>query len=242
LNATQCAIDFTPVLFNVSVGISSRNITVTPAARVADFNPGRNLTRTVMRQFSDISSIETNLYTSQVGNALNSSIAAWSIYHPGSSKDTATLAGLEQAFLAMTDDVLVAFGSAQLVVGNFSQPTTSLVHVNAIRFGSAFYAYAIFAINATIVLAFAAEATRTRGWRKLIHFEYLDSRTLVVGSSMGGSGIADAVLEAERCANVGIGRVPVRLQTLAETVAIQYAGMAGEQGLNERMKRSPWPQ
>lgn len=228
LNATQCAIDFTPMLFNISVGIANRNISVVPAMEIADINPERNLTRTVVEQVSGISTIETTFYTSVVGNALDSSIAGWKISHPNASNETATLAGLEQAFLAMIDDVLVGFGGAQYVAGNFSKTTTAQVHVNALRFGSAVYIYAIFTVNAFIVLVFAAEALRTRGWRKLIQFNYLDSRTLVVGGSMGGRGIADAALRVGRSANGGMGRTPVRLINRDGIVAIRYAGIARE--------------
>ena len=229
LNATQCSLDFTPMLFNISVAIAGRNISVVPDAQAADFDPVRNLTRTAMTHFSGISAIETNFYLYQVGNALNSSIAGWKISHPDARDNEATLAGLEQAFLAMADDILVGFGSAQFVVGNFSKTAASLVQVNALRFGTAIYIYAVFAINALIVLAFAAEALRTHAWRELVHFDYLDSRALVVGGSIGGPGIADAALQAARSSADGeVGRMLVRLQKRDDMVAIQYAGTAGE--------------
>lgn len=225
LDATQCAIDFTPMLFNISVGIVGRNISVLPAGEIIDFNPNRNLTRTLMRQFSNIAAVETNFYSSVYGNALNASIAWWKITHPESSSEAATLAGLEQAFQAMADDILVAFGSAQFVVGNFSQISAAIVHVDALRFGSPIYIYAIFTINALIVLIFAVEAIRTQGWKKLILFNYVDSRTLVVGSSMGGRAIYDSVLQAKKSVDGDIGRILVKLQNQDELVAIQYAGI-----------------
>jgi hypothetical protein len=227
LNSTQCAIDYTPMLFNVSVGIIARTISVIPAGEIADFNPERNLTRTTTQQFGQISVVETNMYISEVGNALNSSVAGWRISHPDTSYDNATLAGLEAAFLVMTDDILAAYGSAQLVVGNFSKNTPALVHVNAVRFGSAIYIIAIFILNTIIVLAFAAEAIRTGGWKNLIYFDYLDSTSLIVSSSIGGPGIADAILHAEKSTDHGIGRMLVKLQNRNGMVAIQYAGTSG---------------
>jgi len=233
------------MLFNVSVGIASRNISVVPTKNTDDFNPKRNLTRTVMTQFLLISAIEINLYTSQVGNALNSSITGWTMSNPDSTPELATLAGLEQAFVAMTDNMLGAFGSAQLEGGNFSQTATALVHVNALRFGSAPYIYAIFPINALIVIISAAEALRTRGWRKLIPFNYVDSRTLVASSSLCGTGIADAVLHSnstEKPTDAGIGSMLVRLRNRndEDMVAIEYAGLAGEEsGSDSRAKTSP---
>ena len=228
LNATQCTIDYTPMLFNISVAIAGQNISVVPDVQIADFDPKRNLTRTVMTHFSAVSAIETNFYLSQVGNALNSSIAGWKLSHPGASDDEATLAGLEQAFLAMADDILVGFGSAQYVVGNFSETVASLVRVNALRFGTAVYIYAIFVINALVVLAFVIEALRTHVWRELVNFDYLDSRALVVAGSMGGRGIADAASQTAKSADGDLGRMLVRLQQRDDIVAIQYAGTARE--------------
>ena len=228
LNATQCAIDFTPTLFNISVAIAGQNITMVPDVQVADFDPIRNLTRTAMTHFSGVSAIETNFYLSQVGNALNSSIAGWKLSHPGASDDEATLAGLEQAFLAMADDILVGFGSAQYVVGNFSETAVALVQVNALRFGTAAYIYAVFVVNALVVLAFVAEALRKHAWRELASFDYLDSRALVVGGSMGGRGIADAASQSAGSTDGDVGRMLVRLRQRDDMVAIQYTGTGNE--------------
>jgi hypothetical protein len=228
LDDTQCAIDFIPMLFNVSVGLAGRNISVEPVGQTADFNPLRNLTRTVVRQYSDITATQTNFYTSLVGNAFIASIAGWNISHPNSDADATTLAGLEQAFLAMTDAMLVAYGSAQLVVGDLSQSTQALVHVNAIRFGTPIYIYTIFTINAMVVMAFGAEALRTRGWRKLITFDYLDSRKLILGASTGGRGIFDAVSQMKKSAKRDVGHILVRMGNQDGIVMIEYAGMTRE--------------
>jgi hypothetical protein len=227
LNSTQCRFDFNPMLFNVSVDVTTRNVSVVPVTDIEDFDPERNLTRTAVQQIGQISVVETNLYISQVGNALNSSIAGWNVSNPGASNENATLAGLENAFVAIMDDILAAYGSAQFVVGGFNQSANAEVHVSALRFGSSIYINAIFTINAIILLAFAIEAGRTRGWKKLMDFDYLDSRALVLSSSMGGHELADSISNAGRSVKGGIGHVLVKLQTRNEMVAIQYAGVTG---------------
>lgn len=65
LNATQCAIDFNPSLFDVSVGLPGWNIIVTRLADAAEINPTRNLTKTAMRQLELISNDQTNIYISR---------------------------------------------------------------------------------------------------------------------------------------------------------------------------------
>ena len=138
--------------------------------------------------------------------------------------------------LAITDDVLVGFGGAQYVVGNSSQPITAQVHTEALLSGSLVYIYAIFTVNGVIVIIFAAEALRTQVWRKPMEFNYLDSRTLVVGASKGGPEIADAALHMTRSANEDIGDMLVRLHTQDEVVAIQYAGKATDTSPAIKMK------
>lgn len=239
LNATQCAIDFVPMLFNVSVEIVDRNISVVPAMEIDNSDFERNVTRTAMFHIHDISAIETTFYTSTLGNALNSSITGWIMSHPDVKYEDAALAGLEQAFLAMTDNVLAILGSAQVVVGNFSETANAIVRLKALRFGSAIYIYSIFSVNTLIILAFTAEALRTRGWKKLMYFDYLDARALVVSSFIGGQEFTHTKVETERHYKTAIGGVLVRLQVRDRMVAMRYAGLATNSSVSVRMERYP---
>jgi len=194
LNTTQCAFDFTPTLFNVSVNLPNRTIAVMPGPRIPDFDPERNLTRTVVRQLELISNDLTNLYVSLLGDALNSSIGAWNISQ-GSRAVTeaeATLAGLTNSMVAMTDDMIAAYASAQLMVGRFSVGQTAVVQLSALRFGQAVYVYAIFGLNIAVLLLAVTEAVRTSGWKSLGGFNYLDPRHLVIAASRGGAEVAEA--------------------------------------------------
>jgi hypothetical protein len=197
LNSTQCEFDFTPMLFNVTVDIGNLNITVKPVAPMRDFNPQRNITRTVVRQFELMSNDMTNLYVSLLGEAFNASIASYKMSRASASRDPfteeeATLAGLTNSITAMADDMLVAYASAQLMVGRMFTQQPARTHVYALQFGQPGYIYAIFTLNLIIIFAVLAEATRTYGWSALGRFNYLDPRDLIIAASRGGAEIAEA--------------------------------------------------
>lgn len=197
LNATQCTVNFTPRIFNVSVSLSDHSINVTEFADGADFAASNNLTRTLIRQFELITNDQTSLYVSVIGDSFNSSIASYnsSIASNGSllpSEASATLAGLTNSVTAMVDDLLVAYSSAQLMIMNDTSLAPTTVQIHAFTYGSTLYIYLTFAINTAILLLLAEEAFRTRCWKDLLHFDYMDPRTLIIGASMGGCAVAEA--------------------------------------------------
>ncbi|GKT49615.1 uncharacterized protein ColSpa_09796 [Colletotrichum spaethianum] len=189
LNATQCIVDFTPTLFNVSVGIRGRNITVSPVGEVEDFNPERNLTRTVVRQFELISNDLTSFYESVLGNAFLSSIAAWNMSSSENGtvpEDEATLRGLENAITAMADSMLTAYGAAQLMVGNYSEARQAEVTIGVFVVGEKIYVIAVAVLNALVILAVAIEGLRTKGWQGLPSFDFSNPEWLIAASFRGG--------------------------------------------------------
>lgn len=201
LNATQCTVTFTPIVFNVSVSLSDHSINVTETANGDDFAASKNLTRTLIRQFELIANDQTSLYVSVIGDSFNSSIASYnsSVASNGSlasSEASATLAGLTNSVTAMVEDLLVVYASAQLMIMNDSMLVPTTVDVKAFRYGSGLYIYLTFAINTVIVLLLAEEALRTRGWRDLLYFDYADPRSLIIGASKGGCAVAHAVNKA----------------------------------------------
>lgn len=190
LNAIQCAIDFTPTMFNITVGIASRNISVQPAGSIADFDPQRNLTRTLVRQFELIANDMTNLYVSIVGESLMSSVAALQQSNgaSGQADSSTTLRGVENAIIAMTDDMLAAYASAQLMVGNFSRGITAEVSVATLVVGQRPYIIAIAVMNAIVLLVVLLEVVRTKAWRDLPSFNPADPAGLIMASFRGGVG------------------------------------------------------
>ena len=224
LNATQCTITFIPRTFNVSVSLSDRFINVTDSSSGIDFAASRNLTHVLTRQFELITNDQTNLYVSLIGDSFNSSIASYnssvsSNDSQSPSEASATLAGLTNSVTAMVDDLLVAYSSAQLMIMNDTSLVPTTVEVHAFRYGSGLYIYLTFAINTAVLLLVVEEALRTRGWKDLLYFDYMDPRSLVIGGSMGGWAIAHAAKDAwidrkrpmYRYDSVDIGNVRVAL-------------------------------
>lgn len=140
LNNTQCEFDFIPMLFNVSIDIGNLDIAVEPVEPLQDFKPQRNITRTVVRQFELTSNDMTKLYVSLLGEAFNSSIAAHKMSRASMSRDPfteeeATISGVTNAITAMADGILIAYASAQLMVGRMFIQKPAKTYVYALQFG-----------------------------------------------------------------------------------------------------------
>ncbi|KAL7896622.1 hypothetical protein HDV63DRAFT_68476 [Trichoderma sp. SZMC 28014] len=199
LNTVQCEIDFIPTLFNVTVDLQGQNITVnaTNDTKVQDIDPSRRPKSTVMRQFELIANDETNLYISTIGTAFNASITDFRTYiysssHPSQLSDTdIILAAVENSIVTMTDDMLVAYASAQLMVGNLTQGINATVRVTAIAFGGIKYNIAVFAANIAVILLLLIEVIRTRGWKGLSDFDVEDVRQLIIAALEGGKDLGN---------------------------------------------------
>lgn len=194
LNKIQCDISFVPTRFNVTVDFQGQNITIKAVndTKVQDIDISRRLKSTVMRQFELIANDETNLYISTVGSAFNASITDFRTYthsYGNSSHWSDTemvLAAVENSITVMTDDILSAYASAQLMVSNLTQGINATVRVTAIAFGGIKYNIAVFAVNIAAILLLLIEVIRTRGWKGLPNFDVADVRQLIIAASEGG--------------------------------------------------------
>ncbi|KAK7965917.1 uncharacterized protein PG986_000194 [Apiospora aurea] len=194
LNATQCRFEYVPRVFEVTIGLADRNITVTPLPAVpvpvpdegAGFDT-QNLTFAATRQFELISNAQTTLYVSLVGNSINASIGDYVTAHassePPPGPEEATLAGLTNAVTSMIDDILVGYASAQLMVGGFREATPARVKRTALAVGQDLYIWAVFGVNAFLLAVLLLEAVRTGAWQRLPAFDYMDPSNLVTGGA-----------------------------------------------------------
>ncbi|KAG5659225.1 hypothetical protein KAF25_000427 [Fusarium avenaceum] len=198
LHKAQCEVNFEPTRFNITVSSRGKNITVVPTndTDVPDIDPSRWLKGTLLRQFELIANDETNLYVSTVGTAFNTSIADHRLrlemnntLSSRASKNV-TLEGIENAITAMVDDMLVAYSSAQIMVGDFKDEAQGFVRVTAIRIGEKKFAFAAFALNMVVVALFILEAIRTRGWKGMTEFDPSDIRHVMIAASEGGASLA----------------------------------------------------
>ncbi|KAK4870243.1 hypothetical protein LT330_005297 [Penicillium expansum] len=215
LNQIQCAVTFKPAMFNVSVDILGRNISVnkinaseTSVGPVLDIDPHHNITHIVMRQLELISNDLTSFYRSTLGDAFNASISDYrtSVTGENISETQIVKKGMENAVTSLVDDMLVAYASAQLVVGEFEKSTPVVVQVSALRVGSQAYIITSAMITGLIALLVIGEGIRMRWWKDLPPFDYQDNRALILGASRGGKGVAEYV-EQVKCKDLG--RVPV---------------------------------
>ncbi|KAJ5427869.1 hypothetical protein N7491_008311 [Penicillium cf. griseofulvum] len=144
LDKVQCAVTFNPALFNVSVDIQERNISVSKlngselSGPIPDIDPYHNITHVVMRQLELIANDLTSYYRSTLGDAFNASISDYRTSVAGSnlSETQIVMKGMENAVTSLVDDILVAYASAQLVVSEFRKSTPVSVQVAALRVGS----------------------------------------------------------------------------------------------------------
>ena len=163
----------------------------------SDIEATGNLTNTLMRQFELISNDETNLYESAIGSAFNASVTDFRTAQTALNKTTdansCTFAGVQNSLTAMADDMLVAFASAQLMVGNLSQQNSIQVEVEAVQFGSRPFIITLLVLNLMLVAVVLGEVIRTAFWRGMPSFNYADLRHVIVAASTGGSGISGFV-------------------------------------------------
>ncbi|KXH63443.1 hypothetical protein CSAL01_04557 [Colletotrichum salicis] len=150
LNATQCTIDFVATLFNVSVDLKDRSIMVIPSKSIEDFDPQRDLTRAIVRQFDSISNSLQGFHGFVLGDVVSSHIAAWksSLEKPAAGT-IATPIGLQSFFITMVDAMLVAYGSTQLEMGRNSRPAAAEVVIEVFTVGNKACLFAVAALNTT---------------------------------------------------------------------------------------------
>ena len=198
LTNTQCSIALTPARFAVHVNTTSKVINVGQKLDSAsDINPAGRIACSASRAVVQLCLINTSLYTSTLGDMFVSNIEnVRSQKHASANETENTMRGISETLAFIIDDALLAYGSAQLLIAKDSTLTTATVDFRALRVGERKYIYAIAILNLCIVLVFFTATIFTNGWRGLLRFNYLDVKTVVVGTSMGGVDIGTAAREA----------------------------------------------
>lgn len=191
LNNIQCDIIFSPMIFSVSVDRTHRTISVFPIDD-ADMPPyGQLVINRTLDAMSTMSSVLTTTYVSMLGQALMHNIANVPVV--SGNINASNLLGVSDAVDSFIDNIILSYASADLMITKDYAPSNVTSEEAAIAFGTPVYVYLIFITNLIIFLVYIAEALRTRAWRDLTTFNYMDVKTVIVGTSMGGTGIADKV-------------------------------------------------
>ncbi|MCJ1454530.1 hypothetical protein MMC28_004883 [Mycoblastus sanguinarius] len=252
LNQSLCNVTFIPTLFDVSVNLSSSQITVAKAGHAHDMDPTAqsnatytawncetlpdslsaiasnnisgcgnytargqpglgNIATRALRQLNDLSTIDTSLHTSNLGEMFRSLVENEILYYdnttlnitnfnlnsPYSSADAVIMDySIEQGLKSLIDDSLLAFASAQLVLNHNASTnnTFGLLTVGAVRVGTQGYVYSLFVFNFVLILIFVEEIFRTRFWATLPLFDYNDLKGVIIASSMGGTDLANKII------------------------------------------------
>ncbi|KAH7081253.1 hypothetical protein BKA63DRAFT_503455 [Paraphoma chrysanthemicola] len=216
LNTLQCAFTFEPTLFHASVNIREKTIAVAPLYPIRQFYPdSANLTYTLLRQFAIIANLQTSTRVSALGEALSQSITnyvqnsrAHGNTHPAYSFKAATLSGVETAFAAMADDMLVAYAGAQMYIQKDSKEVSISVTRTAFRFGDDMYIYLVFGVNLFVVLCVFAEWVRTKNWKDLPELNHLDTGAMII--AMAGKHDAEDV-DVSKGSSANLGALQIRL-------------------------------
>ena len=92
---------------------------------------------------------------------------------------------------SLLDSILVEYSSAQLVIAKESINSTAESRVTTTVIGTSAYIFPIFTLNLVICLIYLFEVYRTRGWRHLSKFNFTDIKSVIIGTSVGGTAIAE---------------------------------------------------
>ena len=187
---------------------------------------------------------------------LNGSNATHETYNTSAvyvGSDTSVFSAVQDSFNAMLDDIIGGFAAAQIyweadINSRTVDDTTTLPldsQYSAIRLGQDGYIFATLAINLVILVLAIEEAIRTRNWEGLPLLDYLSLTSMVVASSAGGTGVAEACTKKHKQGEIWkdksgskeAGKVRVRL-TQSKEDEIPRIKLAETQGASDVEKES----
>lgn len=196
-NQTQCAVHFSPAHFSVSVNVSDRSIEVSPAdvpeSSVVDIDPSGRLKSDAVWSVNLLSRMSTSLYRSVLGDSLKRNLDGFHVLNDSHPAGQDLLDSVEASFTAIIDDILVAFGTSQLIFTNASEFEPITASSAAMQIGKAGYIFATLGVNLLLIAAILFEIIRTRWWRNLLLFNPMDIKTVVVAASGIRGDIANEV-------------------------------------------------
>lgn len=181
LNRILCTIEFTPMTFHTIVSKVNQSITVTPMERIDNFNQTGNIKDAIIWDldlFSRTSSSSvtfTPLYYA-INNNWQAAKTAYKV-----SDNAAWELSLQDAIVEVADDLLTYQGI--LAVGrneSVSQPVQR--QFAAIKIGQTEYHFALLVINIFLCTIYLYEASRTRYWKHLLDFNFLDIKALTLAA------------------------------------------------------------
>ncbi|KAL8753987.1 MAG: hypothetical protein Q9199_004656 [Rusavskia elegans] len=204
INGIQCEVSFTPTSFTVEVDIIGKLINVSPttAATISQSASASlgGLALAAINQFNGLSMISISLYTSVVGAALIPNIKAATTN--STSHNSTAYSAFADSFSAMLDNILLSIGSSQFFIPFSSQGDLSTINIHMtvqeVRLGEVVYVIATFGICAASLVAVIVQAFRTRFWKLLPRWDFIDTTSLVISSAVAGTDVLSALCRGQK--------------------------------------------
>lgn len=183
LNNMLCTIEFAPMSFHINVSRLDQSITVTPLEGIDNFNQTGNITDAIMSDLDLFSRTSSSSVTfTPLYYAISNNVqAAKTAYN--ASVDAAWELSLRDAIVEVADDLLTYQGI--LAIGrNDSESVLQPVQRQfaAIKIGQTEYHFALLVINILLCTIYLYEASRTRYWKHLPDFNFLDVKALTLAA------------------------------------------------------------
>ncbi|MCJ1403821.1 hypothetical protein MMC11_007044 [Xylographa trunciseda] len=214
LNNIQCEMTFTPKNFSVAVNRDNQTVSVSALEEVAWPPYGDIVVNGSVSAISTMAqALATTMYVSILGQTLIYNIA--NVEALQGVSNSSKLLGVADAITSLLDNILVTYASAQLMVAQEEVPIDVESQVTAIVLGTPAYVFPIFTLNLLICLVYLVEVSRTRGWRRLSSFNFMNIKSVIIGTSTGGTAIAN---KARRQTDRGADQIRLHLDTASASV------------------------
>lgn len=184
LNDILCTIEFVPMLFSTNVSTVDQFITVTPLKTLDNFNQTGNVPEVIMWDLDLISRMSSSsLGYSSLYNAISANSAAVKLNHPEASADEISELSMRDSIVEIADDLLTYQGILAVARADgesVAQPVQR--HFAAIKIGQSKFIIAQFVVNIALCVIYLCEAGRTRYWKRLPSFDFVDIKALTLAA------------------------------------------------------------
>ena len=182
-NDILCTIEFAPMSFHINVSRLDQSITVTPLEGIDNFNQTGNIEDAIIWDLdlfsrSSSSSVTYTPLHYAISNNVQAAEMAYNV-----SGDAAWERSLQDAIVEVADDLLTYQGILAVGRGGgerVSQPVQR--KFAAIEIGQTGYHFALLVINILLCSIYLYEASRTRYWKHLPDFNFLDIKALTLAA------------------------------------------------------------
>lgn len=178
-----CTIEFAPMTFRTKVSAVDQLITVTPLERIDDFNQTGNITDAIILELDLLSRASSSSLTfASLYYAIKNNWQAAKVVY-SASNDTAWELSLQDTIIEVVDDLLTYRGILAVSRGDGERAPQSVQrHFTAIKIGQTAYHVAQLVINIVLCTFYLYEASRTRYWKHLPDFDFLDTKALTLAA------------------------------------------------------------